>query len=421
MALDPTLQMRLGNVLQAGLKPLRGVFPEANPYGQAIENFFLQPSEQMAGQMAEGYPHAAIDTRAGRPLVNPAVVDTAGLIPAATAAKGVGLLAKLPPEFYGTVVPMLGASAGLGRLNRASPDNLTPAQAALMGAMSSDPRANVLMTGYHGTPHRFLATERNPLGEFDLSQVGTGEGAQAYGHGIYVAENPSVAKDYRVALSSHLPSKMSGGGVDVEVPAWLREKIDAKGIDVAIAEWTSRIKKMDEQLANPDTMQPWIIETNRSRMTSELDAMQKIKASGNVTLEEQGHLYKIDIPDEVIDNQMLDWDEPIEFDSPMGQKIVNAYVESLPVQMKQRRIDELKDIMGAEGSGYEGQAESGKAIYQYLSAIEELGSDKNASKFLNSIGIKGIKYKDQFSRGKEGGTRNFVLFDPDVATIIGRN
>ena len=110
MALDPTLQMRLGNVLQAGLKPLRGVFPEANPYGQAIENFFLQPSEQMAGRMAEGDPYAAIDTRAGRQLVNPAVIDTAGLIPAATAAKGVGLLAKLPPEFYGTVGPMLGAS-----------------------------------------------------------------------------------------------------------------------------------------------------------------------------------------------------------------------------------------------------------------------------------------------------------------------
>jgi hypothetical protein len=141
--------MRLGNVLQAGLTPLRGVFPEVNPYGQAIENFFLQPSEQMAGRMAEGYPHAVIDTRAGRPLVNPAVIDTAGLIPFGTAAKGAGLLANLPPEFYGTVVPMLGASAGLGRLNRASPDNLTPAQAALMGTMASDPRMNVLMTGYN--------------------------------------------------------------------------------------------------------------------------------------------------------------------------------------------------------------------------------------------------------------------------------
>ena len=134
--------MRLGNVLQAGLTPLRGVFPEANPYGQAIENFFLQPSEQMAGRMAEGYPHAAIDTRAGRPLVNPAVVDTAGLIPFGTAAKGAGLLANLPPEFYGTVVPMLGASKlservlGLTKADKlAQQEGLNMGDAALISAL----------------------------------------------------------------------------------------------------------------------------------------------------------------------------------------------------------------------------------------------------------------------------------------------
>ena len=32
---------------------------------------------------------------------------------------------------------------------------------------------------YHGTPHRFPATEANPLGEFDASKIGTGEGAGA--------------------------------------------------------------------------------------------------------------------------------------------------------------------------------------------------------------------------------------------------
>jgi len=43
---------------------------------------------------------------------------------------------------------------------------------------------------YHGTPHRFPPTANNPLGEFDASKIGTGEGAQAYGHGLYLAENP---------------------------------------------------------------------------------------------------------------------------------------------------------------------------------------------------------------------------------------
>ena len=34
------------------------------------------------------------------------------------------------------------------------------------------------MTAYHGTPHKIQ-------GQFDISKVGTGEGAQAYGHGMY--------------------------------------------------------------------------------------------------------------------------------------------------------------------------------------------------------------------------------------------
>ncbi len=42
---------------------------------------------------------------------------------------------------------------------------------------------------YHGSPHDF--------DKFDLSKIGTGEGAQAYGHGLYFAENEGVAKSYK--------------------------------------------------------------------------------------------------------------------------------------------------------------------------------------------------------------------------------
>ena len=42
---------------------------------------------------------------------------------------------------------------------------------------------------YHGTPHTIK-------GKFDISKVGTGEGAQAYGHGMYFAESPDVARTY---------------------------------------------------------------------------------------------------------------------------------------------------------------------------------------------------------------------------------
>ena len=48
------------------------------------------------------------------------------------------------------------------------------------------------MTVYHGSPHIF---ER-----FDLGKIGTGEGAQAYGRGMYMAQNKGVASNYSTML-----------------------------------------------------------------------------------------------------------------------------------------------------------------------------------------------------------------------------
>src|SRR5258708_31309271 len=41
---------------------------------------------------------------------------------------------------------------------------------------------------FHGSPSAFKA--------FDASKIGTGEGAQAYGHGLYFAESQGVAESY---------------------------------------------------------------------------------------------------------------------------------------------------------------------------------------------------------------------------------
>ena len=47
-------------------------------------------------------------------------------------------------------------------------------------------RAKKGIRAFHGSPHDF--------DKFDVSKIGTGEGAQAYGHGLYFAENEGVAK-----------------------------------------------------------------------------------------------------------------------------------------------------------------------------------------------------------------------------------
>lgn len=50
------------------------------------------------------------------------------------------------------------------------------------------------ITAYHGSPHDFNA--------FDMSKIGSGEGTQAYGHGMYFAGNEGVARGYKDALTA---------------------------------------------------------------------------------------------------------------------------------------------------------------------------------------------------------------------------
>ena len=51
-----------------------------------------------------------------------------------------------------------------------------------------------LQTAWHGSPHEF--------DEFSTDAIGTGEGAQVYGHGLYFSEKKEVADHYKKSLLS---------------------------------------------------------------------------------------------------------------------------------------------------------------------------------------------------------------------------
>lgn len=55
-----------------------------------------------------------------------------------------------------------------------------------------------LITGlWHGTPKTFPPSKNNPLGEFDMSKMGSGEGVQMQGWGTYLATEPDLSRGYR--------------------------------------------------------------------------------------------------------------------------------------------------------------------------------------------------------------------------------
>ncbi len=65
------------------------------------------------------------------------------------------------------------------------------------------------MTTYHGSPHLF--------NKFRMDKIGTGEGAQAYGHGLYFAENPAVAKTHLTGDLPHIQWKKIRDSINLDV------------------------------------------------------------------------------------------------------------------------------------------------------------------------------------------------------------
>lgn len=94
-----------------------------------------------------------------------------------------------PAETVGRVVGGAMASPGV-----VGPVMKTAEDALIHGALGlSQPSP---LTVWHGTPHRFQPEPGKPLGGFRSDKIGTGEGKQQQGHGIYLTETKDIAAKY---------------------------------------------------------------------------------------------------------------------------------------------------------------------------------------------------------------------------------
>jgi hypothetical protein len=279
--------------------------------------------------------------------------------------------------------------------------------------------ANPIMgavTAFHGSPYRF--------DKFDATKIGSGEGAQAFGHGLYFAESPSVAGTYKDKLSS---------GV------MLNDKfID----DVMINSAQDKIKKsvlMKLKNAGEVSSSPYSdVVANASK--DELSYLKQIKPNLK-TGSQTGSLYKVDIPDESIP-KMLDWDKKI---SEQNSEVLNAIGINPSVAQKYNKIvskiNELSNVKGGldspEWNELIGQATelrsnyglglTGKDYYENLAINsvrrngENFDHNKEAATALRLQGITGIRYLDRSSRAANEGTSNYVVFDDKLPKILERN
>lgn len=248
---------------------------------------------------------------------------------------------------------------------------------------------------YHGSPHKF--------DRFDASKIGTGEGAQAYGYGIYTAENPGVAMQYRDALAIDPRDSVNsvraafnpvGGGT-----RWNTPKLD--DIYFEMKRHPSLEPYLNDSSFKKDILK--IIEGTNPDGTVTDEAINVLRRLDKSMPKPSGQFYKVDLPDEQI-AKMLDYDKPI---SEQSDEVKNIL---LPYQ---------KEIGGSFGTGE--QTLKAIAFERRMKGLDD--SPTAVSQQLRDMGIPGIKYLDATSRGAGTGTRNFVTFpgEEQSMTILERN
>ena len=169
---------------------------------------------------------------------------------------------------------------------------------------------------YHGTPHRFPATEANPLGEFDASKIGTGEGAQAYGHGIYLAQAPGTAEIYKRGLAEDVIA-VDGNRIAAKRSVEARRDPESIAVNALIS---AKSGQVDDPFA---TAMQRLGGKYGPRNEYDAKAIEVIRDWRNkgAKIEEGGTLYKADLPDEMID-RMLDWDKPLRDQPEIYKKVL---------------------------------------------------------------------------------------------------
>lgn len=276
---------------------------------------------------------------------------------------------------------------------------------------------------YHGSPHVF--------DRFSTARIGTGEGAQVYGHGLYFAENPAVAMDYREKLADPLLDASYGTGGQFHergTPEW---KMLATVHNGGMREARRLLGEYQAALARRE---PYIMEMGGEDFVRRAEqTLASVRGRKDVQLS-SGRLYEADIPE----GPYLDWDAPLGEQPPEVRAAFGWTPEDEMAhrELQRQDTDSLLAALTSDADFDRGPESALRRLKQQRPSLGEPGSeayqrglrrrgstwlDPNAkvlaaySRELNERGLKGVQYLDQGSRASGAGTRNYVIFnDSDV-------
>jgi hypothetical protein len=213
-----------------------------------------------------------------------------------------------------------------------------------------------------------------PLGRQRMDKIGTGEGAQAYGHGLYFAENEGIAKSYRDALSPTLQSKI-WEGVNQDGMNWQHTHQIARNIDEIVQD--EGIAALDEYAPPKGFEDAWA------------RGVAAAKANADST---GGSMYEVNINADP--EAFLDWDKP--FASADDLERFAARFDSVDPEMR-RRIEDYGYVRQQQGGP---MPDGNDLLREVFGGVGEKASVR-ATEMMREAGIPGIRFLD-------AGSRNFT-------------
>lgn len=274
---------------------------------------------------------------------------------------------------------------------------------------------NILFqSAYHGTPHRGIEQTG-----FKLNKIGTGEGAQIYGWGIYFAQKKGIAEHYRRVVTEwrniNGTAEEQQTMLDLESAIYsAQEKIEKIQLGIDAGGIWEKHNKDGILIAISQTKEEDY--TFRPYSRQKIASLKKQAAQAQATLESseqtfqnsenlrnlRGQLYSVDIPES---HDLLDWDKPLSAQPKQVQKALKTIVKGF----SEDTGESIKSVMSWAGAD----------LYNSLAASF---TPKSASEALRDAGIPGLRYLDGNSRTNGEGTHNFVIWDesrltPEAAKI----
>lgn len=253
---------------------------------------------------------------------------------------------------------------------------------------------------FHGTPHE--------VDKFSMDKIGTGEGAQAYGHGLYFASKREIADHYRLALS--------GEGYGVVKINGQQQVDDPDFGDLLVLEVDDRPTTTLRGAEGYEHMREWLRPILKNQYMGHkaqlaLDYLDQSEEQGKAIevpgKDLKGNLYKVDVPE---DSELLDWDKPI---SEQPKKVRDGLAQIFD------RVDESKtgehayrNLVEAaiKNKGFSGKIK----LFLYGNRHADADAQRLASGMLLAVGIPGLRYLDGNSRRRGEGSANYVIWDENA-------